>query len=320
MNYKINTTHKYHKEYINTLGWELTICNSLYPENTILRKILVKDESFGKLLYKHLNQYIPVYEVEKIVEIGGGYGYLMKDFLNINSSLKPTMIDISPFLLQKQKETLKDFRVTFVESDFLQMDDKVLTGYDLAIMNENLADFPTIVNLKKDIFKLPKEGIDDPIVKKIRDFFERYNFDIPDNDIFNFNLGAIEATEKLCRAGIPCIYIGEHSCEANPPEHLKKLIKFKPEGNPERIPLMGHDEYTIKFSYLNKIGNSFRYEIIRGVFADFIRFKCDERIEYILLTRGKYSDEDEMVYQFVEDLFKYEYLIFIKPDRWNRTY
>lgn len=315
MDYELNTTNKYHKEYLNTLGWELTICNSLYDDKGAIRKILIENESFGRLLYKHLNRFFPMDKIKKVLEIGGGYGYLMKDFLDTNSALIPTMIDISPYLIKKQQETLKNYKVTFIEDDFLLVDDTMLAGYDLVIMNENLGDFPTVVDLKREIFNIPKEAITDPLVKKIRNFFEKYSLALPEKDIFNFNLGAIEALEKLCRNTIPYIYIGEHSCEAQPPLQLRPFLNILPVGNPERISLMGHDEYTIKFSYLEDMGKFFGYNVIRGVFGDFIPFRWDKKIEYILATKGRYGDEDEMIYHFVEDLYKYEFLIFLKSDK-----
>ncbi len=31
-----------------------------------------------------------------------------------------------------------------------------------------------------------------------------------------------------------------------------------------------------------------------------------------MVSRGQYKDEDEMICQFIEDLYKYEYLVLIK--------
>ena len=80
MKYSLNTTKAYHTDQLNTLGWELTVCNALYPEKTPIRRVLARDDSYGHLLYEYLNQFIPMKNVKKIIEIGGGYGYLMKDF------------------------------------------------------------------------------------------------------------------------------------------------------------------------------------------------------------------------------------------------
>jgi SAM-dependent MidA family methyltransferase len=81
--------------------------------------------------------------ISHLIEIGGGYGCLMRDFLRRNDKLSATMIDLSPFLLEQQRETLREFDVKFIEGDFLEMDDWILSGVDLAILNEVVGDFPT---------------------------------------------------------------------------------------------------------------------------------------------------------------------------------
>ena len=83
-NYTLNSTKAYHVNQLNTLGWELTVCNALYPEGTPVRKLLSRNGSFGHLLYDYLSQFIPMENVSQVLEIGGGYGYLMRDFLDRN--------------------------------------------------------------------------------------------------------------------------------------------------------------------------------------------------------------------------------------------
>ena len=63
-----------------------------------------RDDSYGNLLYDYLGRFLPMAEIRSIIEIGGGYGYLMRDFLSNNPSLKVTMLDISPFLSKKQRK------------------------------------------------------------------------------------------------------------------------------------------------------------------------------------------------------------------------
>ena len=137
-NYTLNSTKAYHVNQLNTLGWELTVCNALYPEGTPVRKLLSRNGSFGHLLYDYLSKFIPMSNVSRVLEVGGGYGYLMKDFLEKNKSLSACMLDISPVLLGKQMETLKGYSVDFREEDFLESQMRGLSGFDLAILNENL--------------------------------------------------------------------------------------------------------------------------------------------------------------------------------------
>lgn len=312
MNYTINSTKAYHMGQLNTLGWELTVCNALYPAQTPLRRILSRSSSYGHLLYDYLSNFIPVKNIKSILEIGGGYGYLMKDFLGRDSSLQPCMIDISPFLLQKQIETLSGYNVSFRSEDYLETEPSLLKEFDLAILNENLGDFPTLINLEQDIFRLSSSKIVDPHLRNAINLFERYGFSKPEGETFNLNIGAIQAVEKLCASEIPYIYLGEHSCEAEAPEALRAFIHEKSTGNPERISLKGHDEYTIKFSHLEQVAHSFNYKTIRGLFADFIRVDFTDQLRLTLASRGLYSDEAEMICHFVEDLYKYEYMILIK--------
>ncbi|NLW34846.1 hypothetical protein [Syntrophorhabdus aromaticivorans] len=311
MDYRLNSTKSYHVYELGTLGWELTVCNALYPPQTPIRKILLHDDSYGHFLYDYLSRLVPMADIRKVLEIGGGYGYLMKDFLDRNSSLRPCMLDISPFLLQRQKETLEGHDIFYREEDFLETDPAVLTGFDLAVLNENLGDFPTLVNLSEEFFEPPAQVID-PNLKRALDLFERYNFERPAQGLFNFNIGAIEALEKICASGVPYVYLGEHSCEAAVPGHLQSMIHVDSKGSPERISLKGHDEYTIKMSYLEKIAHTFHYTSVRGPFADFIPVDFTDRLRFILASQGRYGDEDEMICQFVEDLYKYEYLVLAK--------
>lgn len=312
-NYILNSTKSYHTGSLQNLGWELTICNALHPEGTPLRKLLTRDESFGKLLYDFLCKFIPIESVTRVLEVGGGYGYLMKDFLEKNGSLKACMLDISPVLLEKQRETLAAFPVDFLEEDFMETRARDLSGFDLAIMNENLGDFPSLINLSTEMFETRIDERD-PVLKWIKELFMKYDFEQPQGETFNVNIGAIEALEKLCSAKIPSIYLGEHSCEASVSGALRSFFHINSAGNPERITLAGHDEYTIKFSYLEKVGAFYGYKSIRGPFADFISVTLTDEARYALTYGGHYSDEAEMMSQFVEDLYKYEYLILRKNE------
>lgn len=310
----LNSTKSYHTGSLQSLGWELTMCNALYPEGTPLRSLLIHDESFGSLLYDYLSGFMPMGSVTRVLEIGGGYGYLMEDFLKKNGSLTVCMLDVSPVLLEKQRKTLEGFRVEFREEDFLETQLSNLSGFDLAVMNENLGDFPSLIELSTEIFDEQADK-NDPVLKWVREVFKKYELDRPRGGTFNMNIGAIEALEKLCSARIPYIYLGEHSCEASVPEELRPIVRVTSTGNPERIRLAGHDEYTIKFSYLQKVAGFHGYTSVRGPFADFIPFTLSDEARYALTYGGHYSDKAEMMTQFVEDLFQYEYLILKREDR-----
>ena len=313
MDYGINDTRRYHIERLDTLGWELTVCNALDPEGSPCRRILRRNDSYGHLLYDFLERLIPVTSLRKVIEIGGGYGFLMRDFLNRNRSLQATMLDISPFLLERQRRALGQHDVTYRLADAMELDPQDLWSFDLAVLNENLGDFPTLVGVRCDSLKSSGRNSKD-LLQRTRRIFGRYLLELPRTEPFNVNIGAMEVVEKLCLAGIPCIFLAEHSCEATVPEPRKRWIRVRATGNPERIRLRGHDEYTIRFSDLERIARALQYKTRRGPLADYIAFDFTDQLRYISKASAPMTDEHEVIRHFIEDLYQYEYLVLIKSE------
>lgn len=311
MNYEVNDTTDYHIHKLDTLGWELTVCNALDPEGSPCRRLLKRNDSYGRLLYDYLVRFIPMHSLQKIIEIGGGYGYLMRDFLSRNNAMQATMLDISPYLLQRQRQALCPWNVCFIQADIMDMSSRDLQSFDLAILNENLGDLPTLVDAPPDALASSRQ-VSDPLLEKARNLFHRYAIDLPKGGPATVNIGALSALEKLCRAGIPFIFMGEHSCEAVAPESWRHLVRLRSTGRPEQIRLKGHDEYTIRFTDLETIARAFQYRIIRGPFADFLEFDFTDKLRYIMAAKSTNTDEHEIIRHFIEDLYQYEYLILIK--------
>jgi len=311
MGYTIHSTADYHIRDIDTLGWELTVCNALHNPHSPCRRFLVRDASYGDHLYDFLDRLVPIRELTRIMEIGGGYGTLMKDFLKREGTIQATMLDISPTLLAKQQETLTGHDVRFILSDFLACDSEWIKDQDLIIMNENLGDFPMYLNIDREVLSIAPQDLEIPL-RKIQRLFATYDLEPAPLSPFHFNSGAVEAVEKLCRSQVPFIFIGEHSCEATVPEQYRGLVRIEAPGIPERIALKGHDEYSIRFSDLVKVASFFRYRVIRGPFADFIPFNLTDRLHWLLSLPSDISDEGEIIRHVIEDLYKYEYLILIR--------
>ncbi|MGB5218139.1 MAG: hypothetical protein WBN66_07555 [Smithella sp.] len=312
MKYSINSTAEYHQNDLNSLGWELTVCNALEPPNSPCRRILISPDSFGKNLYKFLNTMIHFDDIKSVLEIGGGMGYLMRDFLILKPQLRAKMIDISPFLLDKQKEILNSFHVDFEMADVLSISVSALSSFDLVIMNENLGDLPTLVAGSKTVNDAGGNIAD--VMQKLEHFNRKYNLSLGLNENEHINIGALEMVEKLCLAGIKYIYLSEHSCEAMVPEEMKPFLSFQSAGVPEMISLKGHKEFTIKFSCLQKIAEMLNYSTRRGPFADFLPVALNNKVQTALRLTTPFNDEQEIIRQFVYDLYKYEYLILIKGD------
>jgi len=312
MNYFINSTADYHQQELKSLGWELTVCNSLEPVNSPCREILTSPYSFGQHLYNFLNGIIPLDNIRTVLEAGGGMGYLMRDFLNLNPRLRAKMLDISPYLLAKQKETLQPFKVAFELADVLAVPPKALSGFDLVILNENLGDLPTLV-CEQNENNNSNQNIA-LFLERLEYFNKKYNLPLGLNENENINIGAIEIVEKLCLAEIKYIYLSEHSCEAVVPKPMKPYLSLESSGIPERISLKGHNEFTVKFSYLQKIAEMLHYNTRRGAFADFLPLNLNDKVMTALRLISPFNDEQEIIRQFVYDLYKYEYLILIKGD------
>jgi hypothetical protein len=66
LNRIVNSTADYYLDDIETLVWELSICNTLYSENSRCRKILTSDDSYGNLLYDYLSSFMPMEKIEHI--------------------------------------------------------------------------------------------------------------------------------------------------------------------------------------------------------------------------------------------------------------
>jgi hypothetical protein len=313
MKYHVNSTADYHKHDLNSLGWELTVCNALEPVNSPCRLALKAPCSFGQHLYNFLKQTIPFDNIQTILEIGGGTGYLMRDILALNPRLRAKMIDISPYLLAQQKVTLQSFDVDFEQTDILNVPSKALSGFDLVIMNENLGDLPTLVARQG---KKNNSAFDNAsFLDNLEYFNKKYNLPLGSNENEHINIGAIEIVERLCLAGIKYIYLSEHSCEAVVPEQIKPYLSFQSCGIPEMISLKGHKEFTVKFSYLQKIAEGLNYKMRRGAFADFLPLNLNDKVKTALRLITPFNDEQEIIRQFVHDLYKYEYLILIREDR-----
>jgi len=311
MGYFLNTTDDYHVNALKSLGWELTVTNALHPENSSCRLVLKHNASFGMHLFGFLEKIIPLKHLKTVLEVGGGLGYVMKDFLTLAPDLQATMLDISPVLLQKQKEALTGFPVNFREMDFLKTVTSDLRSFDLAILNENLGDFPTLV-FEQD---RPNQNTPDTIraVNRIMDYEEEFSLEFTPTE--NINIGALEAVDKLCGAGIPYIYLSEHSCEASLHNPFYPHQNFTASGTPEKISLQGHAEFTVKFSYLEKIAKAFHYKVFRGQYIDILPIVSSEKVQTALRSATPLNDEQEIIQQFHHDLYKYEYLVLINDSK-----
>ena len=298
----INDTRTYHKEHITTLGWELTVCNMLYPEESPCREVVKNNASYGTLLYEFLSGFIDMKQVKSIMEVGGGYGFLMKDFLALCTQVQVTMVDISPAMLEEQRKNVEG-AVTFIQSDFLELDNILLKNTDCIICNEIIGDFVTVCNITDEILESSS-----PEIKECKRLIDEYNLDIKTRP-FNLNLGALLAIEKICKAGTKYIYVSEHSCESESKGDFRECVPVRPTFNPHEIRLFGHSEYTIRFSHIEAVASKWGYTVHRGVYNDIFGCRMTPKLQFILNSTASAKDEYEILRQFIDDMFTYEYII-----------
>ena len=307
--YFLNRTDHYHIHDLRTLGWELTVCNALWDPSSPCRKFLKVDAAFGVHLDRFLREIFPLDTVRYVLEVGGGMGVLMRDLLEIHPFWKATMIDISPYLLNRQKESLAGYRTEYLCADFLSTETHDLQKFDCVILNENLGDFPTLVSAPKNAAPEDLEAAPSSLLDQVEHFQVSYGLEFLSGE--HINIGALMTVEKLCRTRVPLIYLSEHSCEARAPEAFAAHLNIFPTGIPERISLKGHAEYTIKFSHLQKIAELCGYQVVRGPLADFLVLDLTPRALQALRLPTPATDEQEILQQFIYDLYKYEYLVLI---------
>jgi len=313
MTYFLNQTEDYHRNDINNLGWELTVCNCLEPSHSPVRDVLKTNAPYGYLLLDYLTTRMSVNRLGSVLEVGGGYGYLMRDLLTRFPDTRATMVDIAPAMIKRQQHTLKDFDVTHVESDFFDVDPLVLQEQDMVIMNEIIGDFPTACNLTMEMITTDSSPVD-PALKEIGMDVKTGVLAVLEGKPFNVNIGAARAVRRLCSLGIPAVFLSEHSCEAAVTDHMKPYVKLEPTNNPHEIKLIGHSEYTIRFSHLEAIARQYGYTVYRGNYTEFIKLNFSNKINYIFRSNSK-KDDHEIIRQFIEDLYMYEYLLLIKDPR-----
>ncbi len=306
MSYSINTTEEYHRSSLETLGWELTLCNMLQDPSSPCRRVLKNPMSFGMALDAHLKRHVPAGFRNRVLETGGGYGNLMADLVKLNPGIKPVMLDIAPVLLDRQRKALSGTDAEFIEADFFTVEDAFLSEFDLAIFNENLGDFPTVCGIDRSIAEGKHTPGSDGVMDEVITMHKRYELAMPTGPFFNFNLGAMRAVEKLCRAGVPAFYLSEHSCEA------PGTGSERPGGNPEPIRLKGHTEYTVRFSHLESVASHYGYRVTRGLYADFLEIDYTPEVQFILRSEASAKDDYEIIRQFIGDLHTYEYIICVK--------
>jgi len=297
----VNKTQDYYRYQPIDLMTEYTICESLSSINSPYMVALKNPRSYGSIIGERLREEGILKGGCRVCEVGGGYGSLMKGLLEeySHSVKKVFMTDLSMFLLKKQRETLNRWgsKVTFINGDIVEIL-HLFDGMDVIIFNEMMGDLDTW--RIDDGKKLPSE---------IAAFIRRYELEIPTEGSFNFNYGALKIIEALCKGGTKA-FITEHSSDPIIPGTMEYLGRGLASGGfPREIRLKGHSEFTILFSHLIKVARALGRKITTGSLIDLVGVADTNKMRFIFLSRASATDEQEIIYELLDNIREYRWLI-----------
>ncbi len=269
----INDTSEYYrkvKDPRERMDDEITISHLLRSPNSFTGNGL----PFGSILARNLMERGLVREGMRVLEVGPGLGDLADGFSREANPKEYVFVDISPGIMDflKTRFTGKTYR--FVLADFLQM--KTNEKYDLIICNEVLSDFPTIVN-----FFLESVGEGEGIYGDAFRMVKEYGLDVKDTT--NFNYGAIkflEVSNRILREG-GVIFVCEQDCDRDGT------------GQPERIRVFGHNEYTVKMTWLGKVARGLGFTVETGSLTEFLGVRKKKFVSFF--TRSELRNFYELL-------------------------
>ncbi|MEA3470387.1 MAG: class I SAM-dependent methyltransferase [Thermodesulfobacteriota bacterium] len=297
----MNKTQNYYRYQPIDLMTEYTICESLSSLDSPYMVALKNPRSYGSIIGERLREEGILERGCRVCEVGGGYGSLMKGLLEEYSySVKKVfMTDLSMFLLRKQRETLKKWgsKVTFINGDIGEIV-HLFAGMDVIIFNEMMGDLDTWKI--DDVKNLPKE---------IEAFVRYYELEIPTEGPFNFNYDALRIVETLCKEGTKA-FIAEHSSDPVIPATMEYLEKGLDSGDfPREIRLKGHSEFTIRFSHLVKVARALGRDVMTGSLIDLVGVADTKKMRFIFLAHASATDEQEVIYELLDHIREYRWLI-----------
>lgn len=320
----LNLTSDYYTGAHPSLLWEMTICQSLGDGNGAFSRALERPLAYGALVaeYLHREMALPL-QCDNIIEIGGGYGTLMTALLGVLKPQQVTMVDISPALLEKQKEHLKEHPISFQCQDIFSWLPTLKEPADLLILNEIIGDFPTITDLSKNILPkyqfenraeldkipLPSDLTNSELVTEAARLIATYKLNLDDlPERFNLNYGALRFIETLAQTKVAKTFITEHGSDTIIPYPFSLYPTIVPaaELNPRRIQLKDHDEYNIRFDHLEQVAKALNLKVKRFHLMDLLQLRFDDEINYLLTSQRPISEEQEVLLEFYEHVAEYQ--------------
>jgi len=215
---------------------EVTISHLIRRKNSFTRTGM----TYGQLLWRYLEEKSAMPRNGIVLEIGPGLGNIANEFKShLTEDIKYIVMDISPKIIRN----LHKHGFDSIIADCMAIPFKK-GSFALVIMNEIISDLPTIVD-----FDMKTEDRNN-IITDARRIVEEHKLRVP-KDPFNLNYGAlklIEETFPLVKRGGK-VFIAEQSCG---------------DASPQKVPVRGHDEYTIDFNLLENLARDVGFSVERG--------------------------------------------------------
>lgn len=298
-----------------SLLWELTVCQSLASVASAYQAALVRPAPYGALLARFLAPRVGLAPGWSVLEIGGGYGTLMAAFLGEVSAREATLVDVSPYFGGEQRRALAGFSgCRFVTGDAAEVLAGLPGRVDLAVCNEVLGDLPTVTGIsREELLAALADGSAAGALGEVAEAVRRYGLDLSDApESFAFNLGAVKLLERLAPVA-RCVFLSEHGCDTVVPEPWGDFLVPTPgDGYPRRIPLKGHDEYSIRFGHLARVAEVLGYRVERLHLAQVVGLRSDDGIRSMARARTTATETAEVVAELCEHIADYQCLVLVK--------
>ncbi len=239
---------------------EVTLSHMLRGKNSFLRSpygSVIADFLLGKGVLK---------DGSEVLEIGPGTGEFAEAFVGRSRVKSYDFLDISKRLLGFLRKRFKGGRFGFIEGDATR-----LSGggkrYNTVICNEVLADLPAVVNLDPE--NPPEEGV----IAESLGMIKKYKLRTPGHP-FNFNYGAVRFLEGVTRV-------------------LEKggtvliIENMSDPGYPMSIPVFGHREFNVRFSWLERVSRDLGLSAERGKMTELLGVKGKRFLSMFLVPELK---------------------------------
>lgn len=294
---RINDTRHHYRFGTVDLMTEFTICESFATIDSPYMTAVDRPRPYGVMV----GELLGLREGSRICEAGGGYGNLMRGFLEgyARQIDHVYMIDLSRSLLRRQRDRLKAWSslITYINGDITEMV-AAFSDIDCLIMNEVIGDLETIQDL--NCTDLPGD---------VQEMIQRYDLETPSAGTVNFNWGAIRLVEEICRRGIP-VFISEHSSDPLVSDDMAFLRRgLNRDGFPREIRLAGHSEFTIRFSHLVKVARAWGCSVDGGSLIDLVGLKRSPKMRFVFTAHAQATDEQALLYELLDHIREYRWLL-----------